>query len=117
MLQEGKLNAFMNENHTIQPAWLGRYNPEPVADGTYVVKDGVLYKLMPKATYFPGAAMYNVLTGETHYPTNYAMVTNLSRDMLARFLGETAAKWCDFEDKTEEETKHFREWLDEEVER
>ncbi|MBQ2059489.1 MAG: hypothetical protein II488_06900 [Firmicutes bacterium] len=115
MLHEGKLDALMNENHTIKDQWLGVYEPGLVEDGTYVVKDSVLYKLVPKVTYYPGAAMCNVLTGETHYPTNYAMVTNLSRDMLARFLGETAAKWCDFEDKTEEEAKHFREWLDEEV--
>ena len=47
--------------------------------------------------------------------TNYDRVVNMTPEELARFLGETAAKWCDFEDKTEEETKHFREWLDEEV--
>lgn len=55
--------------------------------------------------------------GKKNTPTNYDRVVNMNRDELAQLLGETATKWCDFEDKTEEETKHFREWLDEEVER
>ena len=66
-----------------------------VEDGTYVVKDGVLYKLVPKVTYYPGAALFNVLTGETHYQTNYARVVNMSPKELAEFIEADRNKpWC-----------------------
>lgn len=64
-----------------------------VKDGTYVVKDGVLYELVPKVTYYPGAAMYNVLTGETHYQTNYARVVNMPPKELARWVVDEGRKF------------------------
>ena len=95
MLHEGKLDALMNENHTIKSQWLGVYEPSLIEDGTYVVKDGVLYKLMPKITYYPGAALFNPLTGEMHYPTNYARVVNMSPKELAEFIEmESDRPWC-----------------------
>ena len=93
MLHEGKLDALMNKNRTIKNQWLGVYEPGLVEDGTYVVKDSVLYKLVPKVTYYPGAAMYNVLTGETHYPTNYAMIVNKSPEELARWVVDEGRKF------------------------
>ena len=93
MLHEGKLDALMNENHTIKSQWLGVYEPSLIENGTYVVDDGVIYKLMPKITYWPGAKMINALTGETHYQTNYAKVVNMSRQELAKWVVDEGRKF------------------------
>ena len=56
-------------------------------DGTYIVKDGVVYEVTPKIK-MPISKRVNVMTGEVYYPSNADRIRSMSDEELAELWWE-----------------------------
>jgi hypothetical protein len=76
-------------------------------DGTYIVKDGAVYKIDPKIN-LPYGRRVNVQTGEVYYPTKADRLRNMTDDELAHFLEMKAGRFVSFYPTP---AKNWLDWL------
>lgn len=61
------------------------FNGQILGDGFYLLKNGELFRLDQKIKW-PIAKTVNVITGETHYPTNADRIRSMTDEELAEFM-------------------------------
>ena len=70
-----------------------KVDPPRVADGWYLVKDGMTYRVDVPINKMRFTKSINILTGEVYYPSNADRIRAMTDEELARFLDNHGRLW------------------------